>query len=137
LIIIFETSIAVTLTYETRFFKMSLISGKPYPPCCLKITMETSISVTLTFRAGFFAGSPQAFTIEYREESGRWRDAKSNIKDPGTDRIATQKITDLREKTRYDFRVYGTNSYGTSDYSNITGTKTDGKGLQITVSASI
>ncbi|XP_064651686.1 uncharacterized protein LOC135502658 isoform X3 [Lineus longissimus] len=99
--------------------------GKPNPPCCLNVTMVTSKSVTLTFKAGFFGGSEQTFTVEFRESSGSWSDAETKVADPGTDRIATVKISDLKEETGYEFRVCGKNSFGRSEYSDIAGTETD------------
>ena len=91
------------------------------------LTHVTAVSVTLVWRSGFYSGSPQTFTVQYKKKGDE--DYITNehfISDPGYQRLAQRFISNLTEKTQYEFRVRAKNEIGTS-YSQPATFTTKGK----------
>ena len=79
------------------------------------VTHVTAVSVTLIWRSGFHSGSPQVFTVQYKKrgDEGYITDGHS-VSDPGYQRLVQRFISNLTEKTQYEFRVRASNDFGTS-----------------------
>ena len=78
------------------------------------VTLVTAVSVTLVWRSGFHSGSPQTFTVQYKRGDEDYITDGHSVSDPGYQRLAQRFISNLTEKTQYEFRVRAHNQFGTS-----------------------
>ena len=81
----------------------------------IELTHVTAVSVTLVWRSGFHSGSPQTFTVQYkRKRDEDYITDGQTVTDPGYQRLAQRFISNLTEKTQYEFRVRTHNQFGAS-----------------------
>ena len=80
------------------------------------ITHVTSICVNLTWKSGFNGGSKQNFTVQYRKVgNGIYISDGETVNGPRYQRLAHKFISNLTEKTQYEFRVTAHNEVGPSN----------------------
>ena len=80
------------------------------------VTRVTAVSVNLTWISGFNGGSKQNFTVQYRKVGdGTYISDGEIVHDPGYQRLAHKFISNLTEKTQYEFIVTAQNELGHSD----------------------
>ena len=80
------------------------------------VTYVTAISVNLTWKSGFNGGSKQKFTVQYRKVGDPAFICDGEIgHDPGYQRLAHKFVSNLTEKTQYEFRVKAHNELGSSN----------------------
>ena len=95
---------------------VSILTGAPEAPVIqTELTHVTAVSVTLVWRSGFHSGSPQTFTVQYRKKGDEdYITDGHSVSDPGYQRLAERFISNLTEKTQYEFRVRAHNQFGAS-----------------------
>ena len=93
-----------------------MLTGAPEAPVIqTELTHVTALSVTLVWGSGFHSGSPQTFTVQYkRKRDEDYITDGHSVTDPGYRRLAQRFISNLTEKTQYEFRVRASNEFGTS-----------------------
>ena len=93
-----------------------VLTGAPEAPVIqTELTHVTAVSVTLVWRSGFHSSSPQTFTVQYRKKGDEdYITDGHSVSDPGYQRLAQRFISNLTEKTQYEFRVRAHNQFGAS-----------------------
>ena len=105
------------LTFDNIDYTVYVLTGAPEAAVIQPepVTHVTAVSVTLIWRSGFHSGSPQTFTVQYKKRGDEdYITDGHSISDPGYQRLAQRFISNLTEKTQYEFRVTAHNQFGTS-----------------------
>ena len=80
-----------------------------------ELTHVTAVSVTLVWRSGFHSGSTQTFNVQYGKKGDEdYITDGHSVSDPGYQRLEQRFISNLTEKTQYEFRVRAHNQFGAS-----------------------
>ena len=79
------------------------------------VTHVTAVSVTVVWSSGFDGGSTQTFIVQYQKDGDEdYISDGQTVSDPGYQRESQRFISNLTERTKYQFRIRADNQFGIS-----------------------